>query len=81
MMKEDRREQSEQSPDQAKFCKHKQEGFNSDNCSFFLENKSYGVKKQFALILCLPLLNISLRTGTLYNETSKKTAYSRFSHI
>jgi hypothetical protein len=23
-------------------------------CSFFQENKSYGVKKPFALILCLP---------------------------
>ncbi len=44
MMKEDRREQSEQFPDNVKFCKHKHENFDSDYCSFFQENKSCGVK-------------------------------------
>ncbi len=43
-MKEDRRKQSEQSPDQVEFCKHKQYDFDSDYYSFFQENKSYSVK-------------------------------------
>jgi hypothetical protein len=55
VMKEDRRKQSERFSEQE-----------SRNyvimiteliltlCSFFQENKSYGVKKPFALILCLP---------------------------
>jgi hypothetical protein len=37
-------------------------GFDPNYCSFFQKNKSYGVKKPFALILCLLLLNITSRT-------------------
>jgi hypothetical protein len=48
-MKDDRREQSEQSSDQVKFCKRDHWIFFSDYCSFFQENKSYGVKKTICI--------------------------------
>jgi hypothetical protein len=51
---EDRHKQSEQSSDQVKFV-NVTTRVDSDYCSFFQENKSYDVKRPFALILCLPV--------------------------
>jgi hypothetical protein len=85
-MKEDQREQSEQSYEQVKFCKRDRWVFDADYCSFFQENKSYGIKKPFALILCLPIAkhhiaNINLYWGTLVNlffNFENLTSFSSF---
>ncbi len=55
MIKEDRREQSERFFEQDR--RHYVDMIVElilTLCSFFQENKSYGLKKPFALILCLP---------------------------
>ncbi len=54
MKEEDQRKQSEQSSDQVKFV-NVTTRVDSDYCFFFQENKSYDVKRPFALILCLPV--------------------------
>jgi hypothetical protein len=52
-MKEDRREQSEQSSEQVKFCKYDY-WVDSDIVFFFKRINHIALKKPFALILCLP---------------------------
>jgi hypothetical protein len=53
-MKEDRREQTEQSSEQVKFCKYDY-WVDSDIVFFFFKRINLiALKKPFALILCLP---------------------------